>query len=283
MFSLMLENENGAIIDLNDNINYVVYHVSGLTPPAASLFTAKSPNRKGLKYNGSTLNERNMIISVKILGDVENNRNNLYNWTDSEQYCKVHYANGLKNVFCEGYVTECPCDPFTNNETMDIVILCTDPYWKGLQEINAEIAAILKQFVFPFSIDSAGVPFSTLRGLTEATVINTGAETGCAFIIRCNGDIKNLSIFDSSNTTKIFKINTTLKDGWIVEINTEGSPKTCTVTKPDGTVENLLKYIGSSPTWFTLKKGTNTFGYSAESGVNFVEMSIRYTNKYLGV
>lgn len=283
MFSLKLENESGNIVDINDNINYVVLTVSGLNPPAADIFTSKSPNRKGLKYNGSTLGARNIIITVKILGDVEINRNALYDWTDSEQYTKIRYKNGIKNVYCEGYVEECGVDPFTDNEVVDIAILCTDPFWKDLEEMQSEIASVLKQFVFPFAIDSAGIPFSTLRGITEATVYNAGAETGLTFIIRCNGDVENLSIYDTTDTTKNFRINTTLENDWIVEINTEGSPKTCKAIKPDGTTENLLKYLSASPTWFTLKKGMNHFGYTADSGVNFVEMSIRYTNKYLGV
>lgn len=283
MFSLKLENDNGNIVNINDNVNYVILSVSGLNPPSAAIFTAKSPNRKGLKYNGSSLDGRNMIITVKILGDIERNRNALYDWVDSEQYCKIHYQNGLKKVYCEGYVETCEVNPFTDNEIFDISILCPDPYWKDLQEIEVEIASTLKQFIFPFAIDSAGIPFSTLRGITEATVYNSGTETGFSFIIRCGGDIQNLAIYDVSDTSKVFRLNTTLEKDWIVEINTEGSPKTCKATKPDGTTENLLKYLASSPTWFTLKKGMNHFGYTADSGVNDVEMSISYTNKYLGV
>lgn len=283
MFELKLENINANVVNINDNVNYLVLGCSGLTPPSASIYTGKSPNRKGVKYNGSTLNERNIVLQIKILGDVEKNRNALYEWIDTEQYCKVYYRNETKNVYCEGHIQDCDADFFTDNEIISIAILCENPYWKDLQTISAEISSLLKQFTFPFAIDNAGIPFSTIRESNVTTIINSGAETGVKITLICNGDISNFTLFDAQDTTKRFVINTTLPDGWVVMINTEGSPKTCIATKPDGTTVNLLKYVGNNPTWFTLKKGYNIFGFAADSGLADAEVLIGYENKYLGV
>lgn len=283
MFELMLENENGNIVDINDEQRYVVLSASGLNPPSASLFTSKSPNRKGSKYNGSTLDERNIVIEIKILGDIEANRNALYDWIDTEQYCKVRYRNGVKNVYCEGYVQDCPIDYFTDNEVVSVAIICPNPYWKDLSEISADISALLKQFTFPFSIAAAGVPFSTLRENNATTVFNAGAETGVKITIKCNSEVVNLTLYDARDTTRRFVIKTTLSSGCMVVIDTEGSPKTVKLINPDGTTENLMRYIGVNPTWFTLKKGINQFGYTADKGENDAEITIGYSNKYTGV
>lgn len=282
MFDLYLENENANIVNINDNINYVVISAEGLTPPSASIFTAKSPNRKGVKYNGSTLNERNIIITIKILGDIEANRNALYAWVDTEQYCKVRYKNGMKNVYCEGHVQDCPIELFTDNEVVSLAILCEDPYWKDLQEIKAEITALIKQFTFPFAIDANGVPFSTIRDTNTTNVYYVGAETGVKITIKCIGEVENLIIYNARNVSEQFMIETTLPAEWIVVIDTESSPKTIKAHKPDGTVENLLKYV-KNPTWFTLKKGNNAFGYTAMNGNENAEISIGFTTKYSGV
>lgn len=283
MFSIKLENESANVVDLNDNERYVVLGANGLNPPSASIFTSKSPNKKGVKYNGSSLNERVIVLTIKILGDVETNRNALYEWTDTEQYCKVHYKNGVKTVYCEGHVQDCEVDQFTDNEVMSVAILCENPYWQSLAEISAEIAMITGGFIFPFAIDSAGIPFSSLQGRGETNIFNAGAETGIKIKITCNGTVTNFALYDLENTARIFRINTTFSAGWIVEINTDGSPKTCKAYKPDGTTENLMKYIGVNPTWFTLKKGNNRFGYTADAGMTEIEMSISFSNKYLGV
>lgn len=282
MFSLKLENESANIVDINDGVKYVVLSVSGLNPPPASIYTAKSPSRKGVKYNGSTLDERNIVIQIKILGDIEENRNALYEWVDTEQYCKVHYQNGIKDVYCEGHVQDCEIDFFTDNEVIDLAIICENPYWKELQEISKDISNVLKQFVFPFAISAAGVPFSTVLTNNTTNIVNVGAETGVVITIKSNGEVKNLVIFDAKDTTRVFRLNMTIQNGHIVVIDTEASPKMCRLYKPDGTVENILKYVGATPTWFTLKKGINSFGFLADN-LTDVEMTIGYHNKYLGV
>lgn len=283
MYALMLENESGNIVDINDGVRYVVTAVSGLNPPSASLFTSKSPNRKGSKYNGSTLDERNIVIEIKILGDIEVNRNYLYEWVDTEQYCKIRYQNGVKNVYCEGYVQDCPIDLFTDNEVVSVAIVCPNPYWKELGEISADISALLKQFTFPFAISAAGIPFSTMRQNNTTNVFNAGAETGLKITVKCTADVTNLVIYDAQNTTRRFALKTIIHPDEVVVIDTEASPKTCKRYKAGGGTENLLKYIVPVPTWFTLKKGNNVFGYTADSGISDAEITIGYTNKYLGV
>lgn len=283
MFELRLENESGNIVDINDNVNYIVTHISGLNPPSASLFMAKSPNRKGSKYNGSTLNERQVVITIKILGDIEANRNALYPWIDTEQYCKIRYRNGLKNVYCEGVVQDCPIDVFTDNEVVSIAIVCGNPYWHDFTAIAVDMAGILKQFTFPFAIDAAGIPFSTVQETVTANVFNSGAETGIKITIRCNGDIDNLTLYRVTDLTEKITLKTILPKGWVIVIDTEGSPKTCKAYRPDGTVVNFMKYIDKGTTWLTLRKGSNQFGYTAESGRDNAEISIGFTNKYLGV
>lgn len=282
MYELRLENENSQIVNINDGINYVVLSVSGLTPPKATVFSAKSPNKKGSKKNGSTLDERIVIIQIKLLGNVEANRNALYAWSDTEQELKIYYRNGQKNVYCEGTVTDCDIDLFTSNEIVNIAILCNDPHLYDMQEIISEISSVMKQFTFPFAIGAEGIPFSTVKESNTTNIFNAGAETGVKIIIKCKGEISNLRIYDANNTTRQFYINAVLRENWIVEIDTEGSPKTVKAFKPDGTTENLLKYV-FNPTWFTLKKGHNAFGYSADSGLSDVEMSIGFRNKYKGV
>lgn len=283
MFELKLENINANIVDLNDGERYEVISVSGLNPPSASLFTSKSPNRKGLKHNGSTLDERVVVIQIKLHGNIEESRNALYEWVEPEQYCKIYYRNGVKNVYCEGYVQDCTIDLFTDNEIVSVEILCGDPYLKDMQEVLVEISNILKQFIFAFAIDSQGIPFSTLNESNVTSIFNSGAETGAQFLIKCTESISKFTIYDEDNTARRFDIQYAFGIGWQIIIDTDASPKTCKAIKPDGTVVNILRYVKGNPTWFNLKKGNNRFNYIANDGAAAVEMTIGFTNKYLGV
>lgn len=283
MFTLKLENANQNEVNINDGLKYLVLDVTGLNPPSASLFTSKSPNRKGSKYNGSTLDERNVTLTIKLLGDVERNRNALYDYIDTEEYVKIKYSNGVKNVYCEGHVQDCDIPLFTDNEIITLVVVCENPYLKDMQEITTEISSILKQFTLSFAIGGEGVPFSTIKESNDTIIFNKGAETGFVFTIRILEDINNLVIFDATDTRKRFEINTLLEKDCIVKIDTENSPKTIKLIKPNGDEENILRYVAPNPTWFTLKKGNNIFGYSSKSGNTNVELNIAFTNKYLGV
>lgn len=284
MFELLLENSGGSLVNINDEERYEIIHISGLNPPNASVFASKSPNRKGRKKNGSTIDYRVVVIQIKLHGDIEKNRNDLYPWTDTETELKIHYRNSVKNVYCEGTVTECDIDLFTENEVINLVIECDDPYWKDLQEIVAEISNLLKQFTFPFAIDGHGIPFSTLRDNNSTNIFNAGAETGAKITVKCKGEVKNLLIFDGNDTARQFKINYTFPAGYVIEIDTESSPKTVKAIHPDGkTVINILKYVAGNPTWFTVKRGNNIFGYTLDGDHSAAEMTIGYQNKYLGV
>lgn len=283
MFKLKLENENNNIVDLNDYKRFLIMSYSGFNPPSATIFTSKSANMKGSKYNGSTLDERTIVISIKILGDIVENRNYLYDWIDSEQYVKIYYQNDVKNVFCEGHIEEAEIDMCNDNQVINLVILCEDPYLKDLKEIKADLSKILNQFTFPFAIDKNGIPFSTLKENNVINIFNSGAETGVLFFITCNGTVENLMIYDAKNTAKRFLIKTTLLKNWVVLIDTASSPKTCIANLPDGTSINLLKFVGNNPTWLTLKKGNNVLGFSADTGENNVNINISTFKKYLGV
>lgn len=282
MFELKLENEYQGVIDINDADKYRVLSISGLNPPSASIFTSKSPNRKGSKYNGSTLNERILVIEIEILGEIEQNRNALYSWVDTEQYVKVLYKNNVKDVYCEGHIQDCEVDLFSEKEVIKISVLCENPYWITRNIISVDLLAVIKQFVLPFSINVEGIPFSSLAPSTRATITNNGIETGARFIIQCNDDVNGFTLFDGQDASKQFVIDTTLEKDWIVIIDTDSSPKTVKAYKPDGTIINLLKYI-KNPTWFTIKRGTNIFEYTAASGIENVVMTISYQDKCLGV
>ena len=63
MYSLKIENTNGEIFELtHDFSNYYVTDVSGLTPPATTINTAKAGIIDGTFFNSASVEERNIVI-----------------------------------------------------------------------------------------------------------------------------------------------------------------------------------------------------------------------------
>lgn len=284
MIKLELENESKNVINIDDDVNYQLISATGFTSPSAEIFRSKSPNKKGSKYNGSTLNERYITLVIKILGDVEVNRNKLYAWIDSEQYVKINYQNKLKNVYCEGYIEESDIPMFDDNETIIVNLVCPDPYWKDLESIYTDISTLVSEFTFPFAIDKEGIPFSTILSDDQKNVFNAGNETGIMIQAIFSGNVTGLKIFNGNDISQYikFKNSLTFNEGDLLDINTDSSPKTITRIKADGTKENILKYVDGRPYWFTLKKGNNVFGYECNDET-LVDLKIMFNNKYLGV
>ena len=283
MFELRLENEAGNIVNINDNEKFVVLSCSGLNPPSAAIFTSKSPNRKGVKYNGSSLDERNVIITIKLLGDIEESRIALYDWVNTESYVKIYYRNGKRNVYIEGYVQDCPIDLFTDNEVVSVAIICPDPYFRDLENIAVDISTLLAHFTFPFAIAEPGIPMSTVKDSNHTPIINTGAETGCIITLSFVGICSSVTIYNARNTTERMVINYTFQAGDIVTIDTEHSPKRIELIDASGVKSNILRYVENDPEWFTIKNGLNEFGFSAITGQSNMSMTISFTNKYQGV
>lgn len=304
MFDVLLENEQGITVNINDSVRYEVIHISGLNPIPATLYTSKSPNRKGAKYNGSSMDVRNVVIDIKLLGDIEESRNYLYSWVDTEAYCKIRFKNASKNIYCEGYVVECQIDMFSDNEVVSVAVQCPDIYLKDLQEVATVISHNDSEFSFPFSIEqkevmeytttipddavvigtfNRGMAFSTIKDSVITRVYNVGTTTGMIIEAICKDDVDNLEIFDGKDVQRKIAFKYHFPKGSTIVIDTESNPKKARATLTDGTIVNLMKHIVGTPTWLTLKKGENSIGHRSDSGYVTYSLTVKHTNKYLGI
>ena len=81
MFTLKKKNKKGSILELTDNEEqYQVTNIEGLTPPNANINTASYANGDGSSFNSSRIPNREIVITVYINGDVQKNRLTLYKY-----------------------------------------------------------------------------------------------------------------------------------------------------------------------------------------------------------
>lgn len=132
MYTLKIENTNGEIFELtHDFSNYYVTDVSGLTPPATTINTAKAGIIDGTFFNSASVEERNIVISLTINGDIEANRQKLYRIFPRKTPCTIYFKNANRDVKIKGYVETIECDPFVKREKAQISIICPRPYFEG--------------------------------------------------------------------------------------------------------------------------------------------------------
>ena len=285
MYTLKIENTNGEIFELtHDFSDYYVTKVEGLTPPATTINTAKAGIIDGTFFNSASVEERNIIISLTINGDIEANRQKLYRIFPRKTPCTIYFKNANRDVKIKGYVETIECDPFVMREKAQISIICPRPYFEDLATIYAELAATLSMFEFPFAIEEDNpIPFGEVTDYPIAEIMNEGdAEAGCIISIEVNDTIQGIKIINTS-TQQFFYLDSAFVDHDKITISTISGQMGVTRER-GGTKTNILNYVGANSTWLRLAPGVNYFTYTIDDGdTEDVEITFEATTLYGGV
>lgn len=287
MYTAKIENSNGDLLTLTgQEAVFQVINIAGLNPPAAQINTTTIVGLDGAVFNSSKLQTRNLVLTIKINGDVETNRLLLYSYFKTKDKCKFYYTNNSLDVSIEGYVESVECDLFTNSEKAQISILCPYPYFKSLSEILTDSSNITPLFVFPFSINiDEPVVISTLDDTEGIAVFNSSeSETGAIVEIDVNDSVSSIEIKNTSTGDDLKLVYSFLSGDKII-INTNKGQKSINLIR-GGTISNLFSALQQGSVFFQLTVGTNNFEYLVSgSAANNDDVSIlfRYYSIYRGV
>lgn len=286
MFTLKIENIKHDILELTQNEGfYQVLSVTGLNPPNAQINTSKIAGMDGAKFNSSKLEERNIVITLKINGDIETNRINLYRYFNTKQWCKIYYKNESRDVYIEGYVETCESNLFVNNEQMQISIICPNPYFKGLEEIVDDISKTIAAFEFPFAIDiNNPIEFSTID-TSKITRVDNNSESETGVIIEIDVlDSCNKIQLNNISTGEIFTLKYAFLEGDKITIDTNKGSKSVSLIR-NATKINLFGALVKNSTFFQLNIGDNYFSYLIDNGTNedAVHIVFKHYTLYGGV
>lgn len=280
MYCLEVANESGHKLRLTQNeANYQISKVDGLMPPKADIVTTTIASVDGGRYKSSKIDMRNVVITIRVKGNIEKNRIALYDVFDNGKPCTIYYKNGTRNVFCLGYCEDINGDLFVINQTIQVSILCPEPFWRDVNEVKTDISFSTGLFEFPFSIDSNGIEFSSYIANRETKVINIGDVTSGMIITlkAINGTVVNPVIYNVV-TRQFFKVKVPINDSEELTINTHRGHRS--IFKLE---EDVFSLMETGSTWLQLNRGANTFTYSADSGVEFLEVKINFNPMYKGV
>lgn len=286
MYEAKIQNVDGGVLLLTgDEPVYQVISITGLNPPKAQINTTSIVGLDGVLFNSSKLETRNIVLTVKINGNVETNRLNLYNFFRTKEWCKFYYSNDSVDVFIEAYVESVECDLFSNSEIAQISIICPYPYFKSLTEIVTDISSTLGLFVFPFSINlGEPVAFSSYDNIRSANVYNgSESETGVIIIITLSGPINSIEIRNSRNGDD-FELNYSFQTNDVITINTNKGQKSVSLLR-NGVITNIFPAVEKGSTFFQLAVGSNIFNYLADDGTSNdnVTITFHYHHEYRGV
>ncbi len=279
MFTAKVKNHRGDSLQLFPNNDYFV-SIDGLTPVKANLNFSTVGVNDGSIYNSGRKENRNIVLSIKPLRNIEENRIALYKFFPLKRACSFYFKNGSRDVFIDGIVESVSGSLFEQSETIQVSIICPSPDFKALEETIDDISQIIPAFKFPFAIPKAGIAFSMIDKVAEKNVFNSGdAESGLIIEMRALGAVSDPKIYDEAANS--FEIGINMQDGDIITINTNKGEKSVTLFR-NGVETNIINLVKPNPTWFTLQPGDNVFLHSA-TNADLLQIVFKHRSQFEGV
>ena len=282
MFNLKVENAKGQILQLSQNESlYQILNIEGLTPPNASIFTSSIVNVNGEKYKSSKVEMRNIVLTLRVNGEVEKNRIALYQFFKTSKKCTLYYSNGTRDVYIDCYCEGFEGDFFTQSQELQISLICPSPFFKDVDSILYDFSKTVAMFEFPFSDDNFVV--ADLQNEKVTTIVNNG-EIATGLLITMVGmtdNVLNPAIYNVE-TGEYFRIETTLNKSDTLIINTNKGEKS--VTKiVNGMKINELNNVSGTSTWLQLENGIHNFTYNTDSFDSKLKVTVEFNTLYEGV
>jgi hypothetical protein len=281
MRTLSITSENGSALAISRTFPYVLNYLLGSNAPSSEAENRKSPYQNGVTHINTTLNARELIVGVTLCAtdmiSVQQARAALANALNPEYRLTLlyDYAGGTKKI--TGYLSS-PVEfeeEGKNAQVGEFTIECDNPYWTDEEQSSARLAISVPTFHFPLAFPPT-ITFSVI--VNRIVTIDNNGHTQTPVNIKFFGPSTN-PIITNVTTGLFIKVNRTLLDGEVLEINTYGDDK---YVRIDGV--NAFGSIDlDSSLSFSLIPGENEITYDADSGAESAEVLITYDKRYVGV
>lgn len=159
---------------------------------------------------------------------------------------------------------------------------CNDPYIYSSSSTMVDIATWVPALQFPLVIPDEGVAFGYRTPSLIANVHNDGdSDTGMIIRFKALANASNPQLINV-NTYEEFELNVNMLPGDIIEVSTYTGKKTVTLIR-NNVRSNIFNTVDLKSTFLQLEPGDNLFRYNAGSGVDNLEVSMNFTNRFIGV
>lgn len=281
-YKLTWENWKGDSIDLTDERGGIYLdRVEGLHPVKAEHSTAVSPYRDGERLTNVRIGVRNIVAYFNLCRNVEENKALLYRLFRKKKEGTLRYKRGDVDVYAKAYVEDITPNQYENPVSVQIVLVCFDPYFISAQEILTEIGQNVPRLRFVLAMTQPQ-PFGIYNENTKQTINNDGdVELGMIIQIYASGRAEIPKIYNEL-TGEYFELQLELFSGDKIEINTNDGEHAVTLIRAAERF-NVFNLLSRGSSWLKLDVGENTFGATASMGEESLVFKIIAAERYEGV
>ena len=296
---LIISNEAGDALEFSARS---VFHcniskdVTGLSDVENDVFSASGIGQTGETYLGYHILPRRLHITghIKSLDKtaVREYRHRLNHLLAPDSELKILYEHGNYRRKIFGRTDSAPQFSAKNLfPEFALDLLCLDPFWLDENETCTQIATWVGDMIF----DSVS---GLTLGKTEddkrweignrspnliVHIVNAGdAGAGLSIRFQSQGEVVNPGIMDVASR-QFIRFSKTLVYGEELIIKTGYGEKSAVYVAANGAVSDAFQYLDIESSFLQLAVGDNPLRYFAQSGEGSLNVSVNYSNRYLGV
>jgi len=282
MISIKFTNAKKESLIIGSTEGFSLIDLSGIHPPKANINVRSIAGFDGSTFVNSSVNPRNIVVTLQLSGDVEEGRRTLYEIFKIKQSGMFTYTSERIAAQLEAYVEALEILPMSWPVKAIISLLCPQPYFEALNEILVDISFIAYSLTFPLTLNAAGSQLGTVHPSEAINIFNAGdLAIGMKIRYTANGTVLNPKLINTQ-TLEFIELETTMTAGDILVINTEVGKKRIERTR-NGETTNLFNSLKLGSRFLQLEEGDNVLYASSTSGSNSLFTEITYRPKYSGV
>ena len=290
MKKVICKNEDDVQIEFSydENTEFFLISLEGVYSVSNNVVTSANTMTDGSTYQGSTTKQRNIVITAEFDQNYQERRDFLYRCFKPKTPGTLIYVENAEQRQIGYYVETIDIDEKGVVRNATVSLVCPDPFFKDLTDITVIMAGWEPRFEFPHEFMDALEEFGVRIEDRVKTVDNDSAadNIGIEIFMEATGAVRNPALYHVQQDSHI-KAGTEdfpliLKPGDTVRITTGTNEKNVYLVS-DGKTKKINEYLDEESEFIQLTHGQNTFIYNADDGVDYLNVSITYRFRYLGV
>lgn len=284
------KNKDGVevVFDYDEESAFFLESVDGIMKVSNKVTTSENTTVDGETYQGSVTKARNIVITAHISRNHLYYRNMLYKCFKPKTQGTFTYTEEDERRVINYIVEDVDVDPDGVVRFATISLKCPDPFFKDEEDTVITMAGWQPCFEWAHEFKEEKEPFGIRVAEIVKEIENDSAadNIGIEILIEATGAVTNPAIYHTEQGEYI-KIGTeeyplSIGSGEAIRITTGTNEKDVYLVK-NGEETEINEYLDEGSDFIQLVHGKNTFTYAADSGRDYMNVTITYRFRYLGV
>lgn len=287
---IICRNEDNVQIEFSyeDEADFFLISCDGIYSVSNNVVTSENTMTDGSTYQGSTTKQRNIVITAEFDSDYQSRRDFLYKSFKPKSLGTFFYYENEEQRQIDYIVESIDIDEKGVCRNAVISLMCPDPFFKDQADATVTMAGWEPIFEFEHEFTDEPEELGIRVAELVKNIENDSAADyiGIEVIMEALGAVRNPALYHTQQDIRI-QIGTEefpfdMEAGDVVRITTGTNEKDVYLIK-NGEEKKINEYLDEDSEFIQLTHGSNTFIYDALQGVDYLNVTINYRFRYLGV